>query len=582
MKFRSYIKNVSFLILHVLFVTSISNAQSPINFPESFIEIPLRQWNYISYDDSTNALPSKDFSDWKPILNSTFRTEVKGIQWISVKINIQTSYDHSLLFRITQLQSAYEIYWDGKIIGYNGSISDEKAKEIPGNNSHAVYISPANSKQGIHSLAIRFSNYHSKTSVNKFAARLDKRIYDYQYRTFYLFKTLVFVGICLTATIFGIVMFLGGGRFKHYLYFSLIVFPVFFSKAMAFYIGYFNPVSSWALILFILQPYAVYVSYFFIIIFFIYIFDFKKKIIFPAILFLLIVSNEIWQYDNLYLTIALIILFIIIPVLALIKGKNGSMIALISIFLFVCVDIIYVFGYQLQALYFDISYYLFVLSLMFLAGKLVKNQVGLQKSLELRNIKLESDLLKKLIQPHFLMNTMASLQSWVRKDPKKAEKFIQSISDEFRIITQVSTQKSILLQNELELCNYHLEIMGYRRDAKYNFIIESDIPSIEIPPLIIHTLIENGITHAFKPREDGTFWFSATEDTRKIILKVKNDGSQIGLIKKMEKNDIEEGTGLKYIKANMEDAMPGNWQINYGIKDNIWEVEIIINKQTSK
>jgi len=43
--------------------------------------------------------------------------------------------------------------------------------------------------------------------------------------------------------------------------------------------------------------------------------------------------------------------------------------------------------------------------------------------------------------------------------------------------------------------------------------------------LIIHTLIENGLTHAYEPGEDGTFRLEVHGDGRRLEFRLTNDGS---------------------------------------------------------
>ncbi|MCZ7616256.1 MAG: histidine kinase [Ignavibacteriaceae bacterium] len=77
-------------------------------------------------------------------------------------------------------------------------------------------------------------------------------------------------------------------------------------------------------------------------------------------------------------------------------------------------------------------------------------------------------MLKKNINPHFVLNTLTSIIAWLRKDSASAIKLIEALAEEFRMINQVSALKLIPITQEIDLCKAHLKIMSYRKGADYN------------------------------------------------------------------------------------------------------------------
>ena len=196
---------------------------------------------------------------------------------------------------------------------------------------------------------------------------------------------------------------------------------------------------------------------------------------------------------------------------------------------------------------------------------------NLVNDLKLRSAKLESDLLKKNIQPHFIMNTLLSINSWIEEDPKQAQKLIVALSEEFRIVHQFAERKLVSLDEEIELCKKHLELMGLRKDASYELFLKN-LPEEEyIPPMIFHTLIENGLSHSFKSNESGQFEISYHEYDKWKEYSICNDGS---LIETFSGNQIEEGLGLRYIKTRLQESFQDKWQLNYGVFNSKWVVNI--------
>jgi LytS/YehU family sensor histidine kinase len=155
---------------------------------------------------------------------------------------------------------------------------------------------------------------------------------------------------------------------------------------------------------------------------------------------------------------------------------------------------------------------------------------------------------------------------------------IQALSDEFQIINAHSSKALIPLAEEIRLCRNHLEIMGSRRDVQFELDADRLPPDEMIPPLVLHTLIENGITHAYGPRESGRFRLRVSADGRNVFYNLSNDGSRLKEWAAKGPGELEEGMGLAYIQARLEESFPGNWKLDYGIKEGAWEVTIRIRR----
>ena len=112
-----------------------------------------------------------------------------------------------------------------------------------------------------------------------------------------------------------------------------------------------------------------------------------------------------------------------------------------------------------------------------------------------QSARMELELVKRHIQPHFMMNTLGALSEWIIENPAASVDMIQVLADEFRLLNDVSSKDTIPLSQELELCQAHLKIMSYRQDQ--SLTLETDIAdaSMAVPPAIFHTLIENVLTH---------------------------------------------------------------------------------------
>src|SRR5262249_30663935 len=114
--------------------------------------------------------------------------------------------------------------------------------------------------------------------------------------------------------------------------------------------------------------------------------------------------------------------------------------------------------------------------------------------------RLELELLKKNIQPHFLLNTLATILETIEQEPKTAAALVEALAGEFRILSRVAGEKLIPLGQELELCRAHLRVMSLRRGVTCAIAAAGVDERALVPPALFHTLVENGLTHLL-PRD---------------------------------------------------------------------------------
>lgn len=125
-----------------------------------------------------------------------------------------------------------------------------------------------------------------------------------------------------------------------------------------------------------------------------------------------------------------------------------------------------------------------------------------------RSIVLEAEArisaLQALIRPHFLFNSMNTIASLTRTNPKLAEEAVEDLSDLFRANLGNSGNRSSLKQ-ELEIASIYQRIeklrLGDRLAVRWDL---GDLPmTARIPSLTIQPLLENAIYHGIELLPDG-------------------------------------------------------------------------------
>lgn len=147
---------------------------------------------------------------------------------------------------------------------------------------------------------------------------------------------------------------------------------------------------------------------------------------------------------------------------------------------------------------------------------------------QLRLRETELRVLEAQINPHFLYNTLDSIQ-WlaVMEGHDHIRRMIQSLSQLMRFSLSRGNQV-ITVREELEQTRNYLYIQKNRYGDKLSFHInvEASILDYPIPKLIIQPIVENAIKHGLEPHpEKGTIWINGWQlEDGGAVLEVENDG----------------------------------------------------------
>ena len=120
-----------------------------------------------------------------------------------------------------------------------------------------------------------------------------------------------------------------------------------------------------------------------------------------------------------------------------------------------------------------------------------------------RSIVLEAQArisaLQALIRPHFLFNSMNTIASLTRSDPRRAEEAVEDLSDLLRASLSTNRERTTLSE-ELEVAKTYQRIEKLRLGERLRVRWEVDeLPtSAQIPSLTIQPLIENAIYHGIE------------------------------------------------------------------------------------
>ncbi len=143
----------------------------------------------------------------------------------------------------------------------------------------------------------------------------------------------------------------------------------------------------------------------------------------------------------------------------------------------------------------------------------------------------ELKTLKSQLNPHFMFNAMNSIRALIEEDPDSAKVAITKLSTILRYSLQMERMERVPLEDEIETVKNYLDLERIRFEdrLRYNLDIDRSTQKIEIPPMMIQTLIENGIKHGVAKRtEGGEIQLKSTllsnSNGSKLRIEIRNSG----------------------------------------------------------
>jgi signal transduction histidine kinase len=128
------------------------------------------------------------------------------------------------------------------------------------------------------------------------------------------------------------------------------------------------------------------------------------------------------------------------------------------------------------------------------------------EQLERTVLEARMEALQAQIEPHFLFNTLASIDQLIQTDPPRASRMQQSLIRYLRsAMPQMRDGSRPSLGQQVDLCRAYLEIMAVRMEGRLQ--PEIDLPeslkSAVFPSMMLQTLVENAIKHGLEPKPAG-------------------------------------------------------------------------------
>lgn len=183
-----------------------------------------------------------------------------------------------------------------------------------------------------------------------------------------------------------------------------------------------------------------------------------------------------------------------------------------------------------HTLVFRVALTLVLLVLLFSVYRFNIGRITRRHHLEQELEKINNRVLRAQMNPHFIYNSLNSVQSFiVKNDLKNSMRYLAKFSKLMRKIFESSAEETVSLESELETLALYVSLEKQRRrkeiHLRVDFSKELDMPRTMIPPMLLQPLIENAILHGILKSPDSGYIRLAIEAKPKWLrFEISNNG----------------------------------------------------------
>jgi len=161
----------------------------------------------------------------------------------------------------------------------------------------------------------------------------------------------------------------------------------------------------------------------------------------------------------------------------------------------------------------------------------VRKKAKEQAMLNQRIADLEQKALRSQMNPHFIFNSLNSIQQYVaERDITGANNFITDFSRLIRMTLDLSTNTFINMSDEIEYITTYLKIEKTRLENHFDYSINIDnslhLHEIYVPPLLLQPYVENSIRHGikYKKQNKGMISICVQRKDTAILVSIEDNG----------------------------------------------------------
>jgi len=187
------------------------------------------------------------------------------------------------------------------------------------------------------------------------------------------------------------------------------------------------------------------------------------------------------------------------------------------------------------------------------AKAVVATEIAESEALKRQVVEARMAAMQAQVEPHFLFNTLASIDHLIETDPKRASQMQKNLIALLRASMPAMREAHPSAHNlgrEMAVIRPYLEILKVRMEDRLQIdvAVPDGLLSAEFPSMMIQSLVENAIKHGLEPKaEGGTLTVRAEIVHGKLAVTVADTGLGFG-----KAATAGTGTGLANIRERLK------------------------------
>lgn len=190
-----------------------------------------------------------------------------------------------------------------------------------------------------------------------------------------------------------------------------------------------------------------------------------------------------------------------------------------------------------------------ILANLLLAGLVIALRTRYIRRREARKRRLTEMELKSLraqLNPHFIFNTMSSIQHLIAsRESEKANQYLADLAGLMRLVLRATQKGIISLREELDLLEQYCSLEKLRKPFDIQLEIDQslDLNNCEVPALLLQPYVENAILHGLAPlQSEGKITLRLAKKGNTLHIEIQDNG--VGLKQSRQKNSNGTQSGL--------------------------------------
>ena len=199
-------------------------------------------------------------------------------------------------------------------------------------------------------------------------------------------------------------------------------------------------------------------------------------------------------------------------------------------------------------------------------------QVIARKEMEEAKDKAELSLYKAQINPHFLFNSLNTLYGMIVSRSEKTEEAFVKFTDMLKYMYNNPTEEKIGLEKELEYIDNYIGFQELRHNGhtKVEWTCSVDNSSLQIPPMLLITFVENAFKYGSSSSRDCTIGINAEMQQGRFLFETRNRIMH-------SPKDGRHGIGIENCRSRLDLLYPGKYELEVSQPDDMFNVRLMID-----